>query len=154
MARGAALAVLALLLPAPAEAQSVSCCGYPPAAMVSQIKSRVEALRLIERETHDRTIGLDTRPYDWLLDRARASATAIADPAALAAEAALSACRNHIRPLRRVCAGAAAMLVRLIEELAADGVTKESKQAYVEAMPQCETWLGLIPLNTSLRATD
>ena len=46
------------------------------------------------------------------------------------------------------------MLVRLIEELAADGVTKESKQAYVEAMPQCETWLGLIPLNTSLRATD
>ena len=154
MARGAALAVLALLLAAPAEAQSVSCRGYPPAAMVSQIKSRVEALRLIEREAHDRTIGLDTRPYDWLLDRARASTTAIADPAALAAEVALSACRNHIRPLRRVCAAAAAMLVRLIEELAANGVTRESKQVYVEAMPRCEAWLGLVPLTTRLRTAD
>ena len=47
MAWSVALAVLALLLAAPAEAQSVSCRGYPPAAMVSQIKSRVEALRLI-----------------------------------------------------------------------------------------------------------
>ena len=49
MAWSVALAVLALLLAAPAEAQSVSCRGYPPAAMVSQIKSRIEALRLIER---------------------------------------------------------------------------------------------------------
>jgi hypothetical protein len=146
--------ILAVLSSAPAKAQSLSCRSYPTAVIVSQIKNRVEALRRIEREAHDRAIGLDTRPYEWLLSQARAGPAAIADPAALAAEAALSRCRNHIRPLRRVCAGAAAMLVRMIEELAADGVTKESKQAYVEAMPQCETWLGLMPLNTSLRTTD
>jgi hypothetical protein len=158
MARVASLAVVAVILAvlssAPAKAQSLSCRSYPTAVIVSQIKSRVEALRRIEREADDRAIGLDTRPYEWLLSQVRAGPTAIADPAALAAEAALSRCRNHIRPLRRVCAGAAAMLVRMIEELAADGVTKESKQAYVEAMPQCETWLGLMPLNTSLRTTD
>jgi hypothetical protein len=153
--RFAVLAViLAALLSAPAEAQSLSCRSYPTAVIVSQIKGRVEALRRIEREADDRAIGLDTRPYEWLLSQARAGPSAIADPAALAAEAALNRCRNHIRPLRRICAGAAAMLVRMIEELAADGVTKESKQAYVDAMPQCETWLGLMPLNTTLRTTD
>ena len=153
--RLAGLAVfLALLLSASAEAQSLSCRGYPSAATVAQIKMRVEVLRRIEREAHDRTIGLDTRPYEWLLSQARSDPTAIADPAALAAEAALNRCRNHIRPLRRFCAGAAAVLVRMIEELAADGATRESKQAYMETMPQCERWLGLMPLNTSLRTTD
>jgi hypothetical protein len=154
MVRAATLAVFAVLLSAPAEAQSLSCRSYPTAVIVFQIKSRVEALRRIEREADDRSIGLDTRPYEWLLGQARAGPTAIADPAALAAEAALNRCRNHIRPLRRVCAGAAAMLVRLIEELAVGGVTLESKQAYMEVMPQCETWLGLMPLNTTLRMTD
>ena len=158
MARVVTLAITAVILAAlssaSAKAQSLSCRSYPTAVIVFQVKSRVEALRRIEREADDRAIGLDTRPYEWLLSQARAGPTAIADPAALAAEAALSRCRNHIRPLRRVCAGAAAMLVRMIEELAADGVTKESKQAYVEAMPQCETWLGLMPLNTSLRTID
>jgi len=154
MARSMTLAVLALLLASPAEAQSLACRSYPPAAAVSQIKARVEALRFIEREAHDRTLGLDTRPYEWLLTRARAGAAAIADPGAVAAEAALSRCRNDIRPLRRVCADAAAMLVRLIEELAADAATKQSKQAYLEAMPRCEAWLGLMPLNTSLRTID
>jgi hypothetical protein len=154
MVRAATLAVFAVLLSAPAEAQSLSCRSYPTAVIVFQIKSRVEALRRIEREADDRSIGLDTRPYEWLLGQARTGPTAIADPAALAAEAALSRCRNHIRPLRRVCAGAAAMLVRLIEELAVGGVTLESKQAYMEVMPQCETWLGLMPLNTTLRMTD
>ena len=158
MARAGRLAdlavILAVLLSTPAEAQSLSCRSYPSAMIVSQIKSRIEALRRLEREADDRAIGLDTRPYEWLLSQARASPAAIADPAALAAEAALSRCRNYIRPLRRVCAAASAMLVRIIEELEAGSVTKESKQAYVEAMPQCETWLGLMPLNTSLRTTD
>jgi hypothetical protein len=146
--------LLALLLSAPAEAQSLSCRGYPSAVLVAQIKGRIEALRRLEREAEDRTVGLDTRPYEWLLSQARGAPAAIADPAALAAEAALSRCRNYIRPLRRVCVASAAMLVRMIEELAAGGATRESKQAYMEVMPRCETWLGLMPLNTSLRMTD
>lgn len=152
MAWALTAAVLALLLPAPAGAQT--CRDYPSAALVAQIKTRVEALRRIEREAADRVRGLDTRPYDWLLDQGRAGASAIADPAALAAEDALKRCRNYIRPVRRDCAGAAAALVRLIEELDVGAASSESKAAYAQAMPQCERHMKLSPLSTPLRTTD
>ena len=152
MARALMAAALALLLPEPATAQS--CRDYPSGALVARIKTRVEALRRIEREAADRTIGLDTRPYDWLLGQARGAADAIADPAALAAEDALARCRNYIRPVRRECAGAAAMLVRMLEELDAGAASRESKAAYAQAMPQCERHMKLAPLSTPLRTTD
>ena len=156
MHRAVMLAVVAALaaVSEPAAAQVYSCRGYPPAAVVSQIKTRVEALRMIEREAADRMAGLDTRSYEWLLERARTGAGVIDDPVALAAEDDLKRCRNYIQPVRRDCAGLAAMLVRVIEELAGGAASKESKQAYAQAMPQCERSMRLTPLNTALRTTD
>ena len=66
----AVVAALAAVGSEPAAAQSlflprISAGG----AELSQIKTRVEALRLIEREAADRMAGLDTRSYEWLLER-------------------------------------------------------------------------------------
>jgi hypothetical protein len=55
-----ALAALVALLAAGDRAAAASCGGYP-AAGAHAIKSRVEAMRLIEREASDRLIGLDIR---------------------------------------------------------------------------------------------
>jgi hypothetical protein len=146
-------AVLAMLS-TPAAAQIYSCRGYPSPAVVAQIKARVEALRRIEREAADRVVGLDTRPYDWLLAQARAGEATLADPVLLAAEDDLKRCRNYIRPLRRSCAAAAAALVRVIEDLVAGDATRDAKQAYAQAMPNCEQETKLAPLSTSLRTLD
>jgi len=158
-----ALAAAAVLpvpwaLSAPAQRKAatppVYSCRYPTADVVAQLKAQAEALRRIEREAADRIAGLDTRPYDWLLEQARAGHTAIADPLALAAEDDLRRCRNFIRPLRRDCEVFAAALVRVIEELAAGEVSKEAKQAYAMAAPPCESPLSLPPLRTALRTAE
>jgi hypothetical protein len=155
---GASLGLaFALLLAhsAPVFAQVYHCRGYPQADVVAQIKSQTEALRRLEREADDRIRGLDTRPYDWLLEQARASEQAIAVPALLAAEdALLQTCRNAIRPVRRGCAAGAAALVEVIGELAAGDAKKDSKQVYLQTMPLCERWLSLTPLQTALRSID
>jgi hypothetical protein len=129
-------------------------CRYPSAGVVAQLKIQVEVLRRIEREAADRLVGLDTRPYDWLLEQARAAEAAIAVPAALAAEADLRRCRNFIRPLRADCATAAAALVRVLAELVAGDAGKEARTALAEAVPHCERWIGLMPLNTRLRSSE
>ena len=156
MVRAASAFVAAVLavLSTPAVAQIYSCRGYPSPAVVAQIKVRVEALRRIEREAADRVVGLDTRPYDWLLAQARAGEAALADPVLLAAEDDLKRCRNYIRPLRRDCTAAAAALVRVIEDLVAGDATRDAKQAYAQAMPNCEQETKLAPLSTRLRTLD
>jgi hypothetical protein len=159
MRRAVLVFVVALLtalptLSAPAAAQAYSCRGYPPPAVLSQIKSRVEALRRFEREAADRLLGLDTRPYDWLLEQVRAGEVAIAVPALLAAEDALGKCRNFIQPLRRDCAVGAAALMRVVEELVAGEATSEAKMAYARTMSHCEQLLGLAPLRTALRTFE
>jgi hypothetical protein len=156
MVRAASAFVAAVLavLSTPAAAQIYSCRGYPSPAVVAQIKTRVEALRRIEREAADRVVGLDTRPYDWLLAQARAGEAALADPVLLAAEDDLKRCRNYIRPLRRDCTAAAAALVRVIEELVMGEASKDSKQAHAQAMLDCEQAVKLTPLSTTLRRTD
>jgi hypothetical protein len=138
----------------PAAAQMYSCRGYPPREVVAEIKVSVEALRRIEREAADRGAGLDTRPYEWLLDQARAAESAIAVPSLLAAEDELERCRNSITRVRRGCAGAAAALVRVIEELVADKASRERRLAYAQVMPHCERWMSLAPLKTTFRVTD
>jgi hypothetical protein len=139
---------------APAGAPVYSCRGYPPAALLAQIKARVEALRRIEREAADRLVGLDTRPYDWLLDQARAAEATIAEPVALAAEDALSRCRNFSLPVRRDCAVAATALVRVIDELNSGEASKEAKQALAQTMPNCERIFRFMPLDTRLRRAE
>ncbi|MEA2989587.1 MAG: hypothetical protein QOG83_2298, partial [Alphaproteobacteria bacterium] len=103
-ARLLAALLFVIVLANPAAAQLYSCRSYPPSNVVAQIKARVEAMRRIEREAADRLTGLDTRPYDWLHEQARAAEAAIAVPALLAGEDALMRCRNFVRPLRRDCA--------------------------------------------------
>jgi len=147
------LILLAVALSAPAAAQDAPCRGYPESVRLLFTRG-VEALRLVEREAADRIVGLDTRPFDFLVGQARAAAEVIADQNALAAEEGLKRCRNHVRPLRTICRGAALALAKAIEEQATGAASKQSKQAYVEAMATCERWLGLTPLKTAFRATD
>ncbi len=149
----AAVAALAAMLSSPAVGEAASCRGYGQEIQAA-IKRHVEALRLVEREAADRVAGLDTRPYAYLLAQARAAALVIDDKDGLAAEDALSRCRNYIAPARRTCATAAQALVRLIEEQVAGAATAATKQAYGRSMPQCERWMGLVPLQTEFRAVD
>ena len=147
----AMLAVLVVVVSAPAAAQP--CRGYPESVRLVVTRG-VEAVRLVEREAADRIVGLDTRPFDFLVGQARAAAEVIADASALAEEEDLKRCRNSVRPVRTICRGAALALAKAIEEQATGAASKQSKQAYVEAMATCERWLGLTPLKTAFRATD
>jgi hypothetical protein len=145
------LAVVTLLVSAPAKAQVFACRGYPSADMIRALKIDVEALRRIEREAADRLAGLDTRTYDWLLDNVRKTESEMANPALLEFEDSMKRCRNYIRPVHRTCAAGATALVRVIAELAVGEATREAKSGYAQAMPQCERWVGLRPLDTGLR---
>ncbi len=84
-----ALAGLALLMAGSmagsGSAQAASCADYPRSASRA-VKPRVEALRLIEREAADRRQGLDTRPYPYLVEQARAVAEAVGEARALQEE--------------------------------------------------------------------
>jgi hypothetical protein len=133
--------------------EAASCRGYPQGVRAA-IKKQVEALRALEREATDRLKGLDTRPFDYLVGRARATAAVIADKDGLAAEDGLSRCRETIPPVRRVCADAAQALIRIIEEHATGVATTESKQVYARAMPQCERWMDFAPLVTVFRTAE
>ena len=146
---GAAALALAVLLPSSVEA--ASCRGYPQAIRVA-IKKHVEALRALEQETADRIKGFDTRPFSYLLARARAAAASISDKDALAAEEALSQCPQAIPPVRRVCSQAAQALTSLIEEEETGAASAQSKQIYAQTMPRCEQWMNFAPLATVFRA--
>ncbi|MGD9768759.1 MAG: hypothetical protein AB7U62_14045 [Pseudolabrys sp.] len=148
--------VIGLVLVAPAAAQTYDCRRYPPADVTASLKSQAEAMRKIEIETADRLGGLDTRPYDWLLEQARTAETAIAVPALLKAEDKLfERCRNAVRPVRRGCAAASAALVEVLDGLAAEGQARRvSRQVYLQTMPLCERWLGLKPLESALRTVE
>jgi hypothetical protein len=149
------LAAIALLLPASAAA--APCRNYP-AVVAHAIKLRVEAVRLIEREAADRLSGLDTRPWGYLVGQARASAAAIGEARALADEDGLDRCPDPVPHVRRVCATAALALAGALDEQAAGasvGVSNGiSRQTYAQAMAICESFTGLPPLHTFLRASD
>jgi hypothetical protein len=178
---GFAAAALLSVLPTPLAAQHLyDCRGYPSRSVVRDIALRVETMRRLERETADRLVGLDTRPYDWLLEQARKAQSEIAIPALLEAEKSLERCRNNIRPLRAVCASAASSLVRVIEEIISaeskpdkkpdlkkddqqddtkqddakddkKNAGSEARKVFAQAMPSCEQAVSLAPLDTALR---
>ena len=154
-ALGLALAIV-LALSATAAAQTYDCRRYPPSDVTASLKAQAEAMRKIEVEAADRLRGLDTRPYDWLLEQARATEKAISGAAPLKAEDALfERCRNAVRPVRRGCAAASAALVEVIDELATAGkARRESRQVYLQTMPLCERWLGLTPQESALRTVE
>ena len=156
MARVVTLAVvaviLAVLVGSRRRRRSLSCRSYPTAVIVvpDQEPRRGAAPHRARggRSRHRPRYA----PLRMAPEPARApAAAAIADPAALAARKhALSRCRNHIRPLRRVCAGAAAHAVRMIEELAADGVTKDRNKPMWKPCRSARHGSGSLPLNTQL----
>ena len=147
------IVMLVMILPTPAHAETVSCRGYPESVR-QELKRNLEALRLVEREAADRMVGLDTRPFAYLVEQARARAELIADAKVLAAEEDLNRCRNPVTPVRTICRGAALALAKAIEEQAAGAASKAAKQAYAEPMQACERWMGLPPLQTAFRAAD
>jgi hypothetical protein len=147
------IAALAILLSGLAAAEAAPCRNYPAAAAPA-VKPRVEALRLVEREAADRLIGLDTRPFPFLIGQARAAAGAIGEGRALQDEDGLDRCPEAVPRVRRVCATAALALAGALEEQAAGAATKISKQIYGQAMAICEGFMGLAPLRTAWRISD
>ena len=150
---GAGLAALAFAVLFPSELGAISCRAYP-AAVRASIKKHVETLRAVEHEATDRIKGLDTRPFDYLLGRVRATAAVIADKDALATERALGRCPESIPPARRICSEAAQALISLIEAQQTGAASAQSKQLYAQTMPQCERWMDLVPLSTVFRVID
>jgi hypothetical protein len=147
------IVVLVALLVLSFEAGAASCRGYPESVRAA-IKTRIETLRLIEREAADRLLGLDTRTFPFLAGEARKMAEAIADARALKDEDSLRRCRNFVQPVRAICRGGAEMLAALLDAQDAGTVTKELKQAYAEPMGRCEWFMRLPPLKTAIRASD
>ncbi len=145
-------AAFAILLPVSAAAAATSCRDYPADA-ARAIKPRVEALRLVEREAADRLIGLDTRPWTYLIGQAGAAANAIGETRALQDEDDLGRCPQAVAHVRRVCATAALALAGALAEQAA-GTSGISRRIYAQAMAICESFMGLAPLHTFLRASD
>jgi hypothetical protein len=146
------IVVLAVFLSISAAAAAASCRDYPAAA-AHAIKPRVEVLRLVEREAADRLIGLDTRPWTYLIGQAGAAANAIGETRALQDEDGLGRCPDVVPHVRRVCATAALALASALEEQAA-GASGTSRQIYAQAMAICESFMGLAPLHTFLRTSD
>jgi hypothetical protein len=147
-------AAVALLLSVSAAAAAAAPCRNYPAAAAHAIKPRVEAARLVEREAADRLTGLDTRPWSYLVGQARATADAIGEARALQNEDGLERCPDPVPHVRRVCATAALALATALEEQAAGVTFGIAKQSYAQAMAICESFMGLAPLHTFLRASD
>jgi len=146
VALGAALAL-------PLEAEAAPCRGYPESVR-SAIKNRIESLRMIEREAADRLLGLDTRTFPFLAGEARRLGDVIASPKMLKDEDDLKRCRIAVPPVRRICRSAAEGLTTLLEAQESGAVTAELKQTYADPMRQCEGFMGLQPLKTTIRTTD
>jgi hypothetical protein len=147
------LALAILVLSCGLAETAAPCRGYP-ALTARAIKSRVEAVRLIEREAGDRLIGLDTRPFPYLAAQARAAAAAIGEGKALREEDELSRCPDPVPHVRRICAMAALALASAIEEHEAGRASTVSKQAFAEAMALCEGHMGLAPARSRFRTLD
>jgi hypothetical protein len=150
---GICLPAFALVLSVSAAAAAAPCRNYPAVA-AHAIKSRVEAVRLLEREAADRLSGLDTRPWSYLVGQAHAAAAAIGEARALADEDGLDRCPEPASHVRRVCATAALALAGALDEQAAGATIGISRQIYAQAMALCESFMGLTPLHTFLRVSD
>src|SRR5262249_20284425 len=149
----ACTAVFAVVASLAVDVEAASCGSYPQEIRAA-IKKHVETLRALEREAADRLKGLDTRPFDYLAQQARAATDLIADKNGLKDEEQLSQCPGAIAPVRRICAQAARALLESLEQQGKSGASKAAKQTYAEAMPQCERGMGLAPLTTVLRSAD
>jgi hypothetical protein len=134
-------------------ANAVNCRGFAKEAQTA-IKTHVAALQRLEHEASDRFKGLDSRPFEFLRDEARRTAATIADPIALKDEEGLERCRNATRPIRKICAASAQLLVEILEKHVANPKPDYDKPHYAEAMGSCEKLMDLKPLKSVIRGTD
>jgi hypothetical protein len=151
--RRAGIVALGAALALPFEAEAAPCRGYPESVR-SAIKGRIESLRMIEREAADRLVGLDTRTFPFLAGEARKLADTIANSKALKDEDGLKRCRIAVPSVRRLCRSAAEGLAILLDAQEAGTGSNELKATYAEPMGQCEGFMGLQPLKTTIRTTD
>jgi hypothetical protein len=147
------VAALAILVSVSGASAATPCRNYPAAA-ARAIKPRIEALRLVEREAADRLTGLDSRPWPYLVGKARAVAGSIGEARALQEEDGLDRCPDAVPHVRRVCATAALALAGALDEQAAGAVSQISKEIFGQAMAICEGFVGLAPLHTALRTSE
>ena len=118
------------------------------------IKTHVAALQRLEHEASDRTKGLDTRPFEVIRDEARKAFAIIADPVGLADEEELKKCHTPATPIRAICAGAAQLLVEVLEKHVASAKPDYDKPQYAAAIAECEKLMDLKPLRTVLRGKE
>jgi hypothetical protein len=145
---------IALLTPVMAPvASAASCRDYVREAQVAFAKE-VILLRRYELEAADRLKGLDSRPFSFMRDEAKKAAASIADPAKLKAEEALERCARPTKPIRKICAGSAQLLVDILEKHVASEKPDYDKPQYATAMAACETLIRLKPLETRLRGKE
>jgi hypothetical protein len=135
------------------DANAVSCSRFTTDAQ-SAIKNHVAALQRTEHEASDRLKGLDSRPFEFLREESRKTAAIIGDPKTLADEEDLKRCRNATRPIRKICAEAAEMLLDILEKHVADAKADYDKPRYAIAITECEKLMGLKPLKSVIRGTD
>jgi hypothetical protein len=151
----------ALLAP---DANAASCRSFVREAQIAFARE-VVLLRRYELEAADRLKGLDSRPFGFMRDEAKKAAATIADADRLKDEEALARCRNATKPIRKICAGSAQLLVDILEKHVALEKNPPSakpdydkpaydKPQYAAAMAECETLLGLKPLETRIRASE
>jgi hypothetical protein len=135
------------------EARAASCQDRARDAKLATGKPVVALLRL-EHEASDRIKGLDSRPFEFLRDEAKKIAAVIAEPAALKRDEEATECRNAIPPVRKVCAGAAALFITIVEKHVAAVKPEYDKPQYVAAIAECEKLSGLKPLKSAIRGND
>jgi hypothetical protein len=144
------MACTVLLAP---NASAASCRDFVREAQIAFAKE-VILLRRYELEAADRLKGLDSRPFGFMRDEAKKAAALIADPDRLKDEATLERCPNATKPIRKICAGSAQLLVDILEKHVASAKPDYDKPQYAGAMAECETLLGLKPLETRIRASE
>ena len=134
------------------DASALSCRNFARASQAAFAKE-VDQLRQYEREAADRLKGLDSRPYRFMRDEAAKALAVIADAAALKDEDALR-CPTAIKPIRKICAGSAQLLVDILDKHVMSATPDYDKPQYASAMAECETLLGLKPLTTRIRGNE
>src|SRR2546423_842174 len=132
------------------DTNAASCRWFSQEAQ-SAIKSHVAVLQRYEHEASDRRRGLDSRPFEFLRDEVKKTAAIIGEPKALAEEEELKRCRNATRPIRKICAEAAQILVEILEKYAAAPKPDYDKPKYAAAMAECEKLMDLKPVRSAIR---
>jgi hypothetical protein len=135
------------------DANAANCTRFAKEAQAA-IKTHVLSLQRTEHEASDHLKGLDSRPFDFLRDEAKKTAAIVGEPKALADEEELKRCRNATRPIRKICAEAAQMLVDVLEKHVADAKAEYDKPRYAAAIGECEKLMDLKPLKSVIRGAD